>query len=132
MRFLRSLADFLLALTFLCCCCIFDSYVTYLTLSFNTICLLPFILIFGAYIVLNSPYFGHIQISQSRSSLEPKSFLRGLCPLNPPLRGSDPPVPLTLTTIAFLLIFDIHPGHLFSRESNIYGIPQSQQGCNNF
>ena len=37
MRFVRFLADFLLALAFLCCHYIFDSYVTFLTLSFNTI-----------------------------------------------------------------------------------------------
>ena len=62
MRFLISLADFLSALAFLCCHYIFDSYVICLTLSFNTVCVLSFILIFGAYIVLNTPYFGCIQI----------------------------------------------------------------------
>ena len=41
---------------------ILDSYVTCLTLSFNTICVLPFILIFNASIILNSPYFDHIQV----------------------------------------------------------------------
>ena len=74
----------------------------------------------------------------------------GLHPLNPLLRGSDPPALLTLATLAFLLImfapgiisvfflmfpagfYDIHPVHikrhgtdLFGRESNIlFGIPQ--------
>ena len=66
MRFLRLLADFLSALAFLWCHYIFDSYVTCLTLSFiyytHYICVIPFILIFGASIVLNSPYFGRIQI----------------------------------------------------------------------
>ena len=62
MRFLRSLADFLSALAFLCFQYIFESYVTCLNIRFKSICVLPFILISGAYIVLNSPYFGRIQI----------------------------------------------------------------------
>ena len=62
MRFLISLAYFPLALAFLCCHYLFDSYVTCLTLSFNTICVLSFILIFGEYIVLSIPYFSCIQI----------------------------------------------------------------------
>ena len=37
LKFLRSLTDFLLALAFLCCHYIFDSYVTCLTLSFSTV-----------------------------------------------------------------------------------------------
>ena len=62
MRFLRSLADFLSALAFLCCHYIFDSYVTCLTLSFNTV-MCSFIHInFWCIIVLNIPYFGRIQI----------------------------------------------------------------------
>ena len=118
-----------------------------------------FILIFGSWIVLNSPYFNHIEIclSQSRCSLEPKNFLWGLQPLNALLRVLDPPALLMLATLAFPLImfapgiisvfylmfpagfYDIHPGpekrhgtDLFSRKSNIlFGIPQKQQGCNN-
>ena len=61
MRFLRSLANFLLALAFLCCHYIFDS-VTCLTLSFDTIYVYFHSYVFGAYIVLNKPYFSRIQI----------------------------------------------------------------------
>ena len=65
-----------------------------------------------------------VSLSQSKYSLEPKNFLRGLRPLNPLLRGSDSPAPLTLATLPFPLImcpdgsYDIHPRH--SRESNIW------------
>ena len=57
-----------------------------------------------------------VLLSQSKCSLEPKTFLRGLCPLNTLLRGSDPPALLMLTTLHFLLLmfpagYDIHPGH---------------------
>ena len=64
-----------------------DSYLS------QCICVLPFTLFFCAVIVLNSSYFGHIQIilSQSRCSLEPKNFLMGASPLKPPLRGSEHP-----------------------------------------
>ena len=61
-------------------------------LSLNTIFVLPLTLIFCAFIVLNSNYFGRIFrsiISQYRCSLGPKSFLRGLFPLKPTLRGSE-------------------------------------------
>ena len=37
LKFLRSLAEYLVALTFLCCHYILDSYITCLTLSFNTV-----------------------------------------------------------------------------------------------
>ena len=36
-RFLRSLAEYLAALAFLCSHCMFDSYITCLTISFNTV-----------------------------------------------------------------------------------------------
>ena len=62
MRFLLFLAHFLSALAFLCCYYIFDSYVTCLTLGFNTVCFISFILTFGAYIALNIPCFSCIQI----------------------------------------------------------------------
>ena len=122
MRFLSSLADFLSALAFLCCHYVFDSYVTCLTLNLNI-----YINFWCA--VLNSPYFDRIEISQSRYSLEPKNLLKGLHPLNPLLRASDPPALLMLATLAFLLImfspgiisvfflifpagfYDIHPVH---------------------
>ena len=58
-----------------------------------------------------------VSLSQSKYSLEPKNFLKGLCPLNPLLRGSDSPPPLMLATLPFLLImfpagsYDIHPEH---------------------
>ena len=96
---------------------------------------------------MNSPDFDRIQIlSQSRCPSRPKNVLRGLHPLNPLLRRSEPPALITLATLAFLLImltpgiisvfylmfqagfYDIHPGHnkndLFNQESNIlFGIP---------
>ena len=37
-KFLRSSAQYLTALAFLCCHYIFDSYITCLTLCFNTVC----------------------------------------------------------------------------------------------
>ena len=56
-------------------------------------CVLPFPLIFCAFVILNSNYFCCIQIilSQSRCSLEPK-------------KTPDPLALLTLAMIAFLLI----------------------------
>ena len=74
-----------------------------------------------------------VLLSQSKYSLEPKIFLRGLLPLNPLLRGSDPPALLRLATLPFPLIMysavlmiyilDIikwHVTNLFSGESNIW------------
>ena len=61
--------------------------------------------------------FFPVLLNQSKYSLEPKNFLRVLRPVNPLLRGSDPPAPLTLATLPFLLImfpagsYDIHPEH---------------------
>ena len=58
-----------------------------------------------------------VSLNQSKYSLEPKNFLRGLRPLNPLLRGSDPPTPLMPATLLFLLnlfaagSYDIHPEH---------------------
>ena len=58
-----------------------------------------------------------VLLNQSKYSLEPKNFLMGLHPLNPLLRGSDPPAPLTLATLPFPLIvfradsYDVHPEH---------------------
>ena len=104
MRFLRSQADFLSALAFLCCY-IFDlygiSWLLALTLNMHTS-----MLIFGVYIVLSSPYIGPFKsiFSQSRCSLEPNNFLRV-------------PALLTLTRLAFPQIlfpasfYDIQPGH---------------------
>ena len=88
------------------------------------------ILIFGEYIVLNSPISTAFKsiLSQSKCSLEPKYFLRGLCPLNPLLRGSEPSASIMVVTLAFPLImfapgiisvfylfpagfYDIYPGH---------------------
>ena len=77
-KFLRSLAEYLAALAFLCCHYIFDSYITCLTLSFNTVCVLPFTLILCVFIVLNiiSAALKSI-LSQFRCSLEPENFLWG-------------------------------------------------------
>ena len=47
--------------------------------------------------------FFPVSLNQSKYSLEPKNILRGLCPLNPLLRGSDPSAPLMLATHLFLL-----------------------------
>ena len=38
LKFLRSVAEYLAALAFLCCHYIFDSYITCLTVCFNTVC----------------------------------------------------------------------------------------------
>ena len=56
-------------------------------------------------------------LSQSKYSLELKIFLRGLRPLNPLLKDSDPPAPLMLATLPFPLVmfpagsYDIHRKH---------------------
>ena len=70
------------------------------------------------YISINScNKFCPVLLSQSKYSLEPKNFLRGLRPVNLLLRGSDPPAPLTLATLPFPLIMlaagshVIHPEH---------------------
>ena len=61
--------------------------------------------------------FFPVLLNQSKYSLEPKNFLRVLRPVNPLLRGSDPPAPLTLATLPFPLImlaagsYGIHPEH---------------------
>ena len=58
-----------------------------------------------------------VLLNQSKYSLEPKNSLRGLCPLNPLLKVSDPPAPFMFTTLSFPLIifpagsYDIHPEH---------------------
>ena len=70
-------------------------------------CVLPFTLIFCAFIALNSSYFDCIRsiLSQCRCSLEPKSFLRGLKLCSEGLRlPTDSPAPLMLSALAFLLI----------------------------
>ena len=76
-KLLRSLAAFLPALAFFFCHYIFESYVTCLTLSFNTIYICTsFTLILCAFIVLKSNYFivaFKSILSQSRCSLEPKA-----------------------------------------------------------
>ena len=62
MKFLRSLADFFQLWPF----CVVITYLTLVLpawlLALNNTCVLPFILTFGAYIVLNIPYFVRIQI----------------------------------------------------------------------
>ena len=60
-KFLRSLAEYIATLAFLCCHYMFDSYITSLTLSLNTIYVSfhSHFFFFGA---LNSNYFGCIKI----------------------------------------------------------------------
>ena len=99
-------------------------------------------------------------LSQSRFLLEPKSFLRGLCPLKflprvsehpllptSSLSRAEAPALLTLAVLAFpqmftpgimsVLYLDIikqHVTNLSAEKSNIlFGIPQyiKQYGCNN-
>ena len=60
MRFLRSLADFLSALAFLCCHIFI--HILPVSLLALTVCVLPIILIFGTYIILNSSYFSRTHI----------------------------------------------------------------------
>ena len=58
-----------------------------------------------------------VSLNQAKYSFEPKDFPRGLHPLNPLLKGSDPPGQLTLATFPFPTImfaagsYDIHPEH---------------------
>ena len=92
--FLRSLADFLSVLAFLLCCCIFDSYITCLTLSFHTVYVYfhshYFFVRLYPWTVVISATFKSI-LSQSKSSLGPNNFLTGATPQNPccisPLRN---------------------------------------------
>ena len=77
-KFLRSLAEYLAALTLLCCHYIFDSYITSLTLSFYYLydCVLPFTLILCMFIVFNIILDAFKSIlSQFRCSLEPVNFV---------------------------------------------------------
>ena len=61
--------------------------------------------------------FFPVSLNQSKYSVEPKNFLRGLRPLNPVPRGSDPSTLLMLATLPFPLVmfaagsYDIHPEH---------------------
>ena len=64
-----------------------------------------------AYISINSctelrktKFLLWVLFSQSKCSSEPENFLKGIHPLNPLLKGSDPPALLTLTTLPFPLI----------------------------
>ena len=64
-----------------------------------------------------------VLLSQSKCSLEPKNFLRGLRSLNPLLRGSNPPSCLCSQLVLMIYILDIikwHVTNLFSGESNIW------------
>ena len=76
-----------------------------------------------------------VLLSWSKCSLEPKNFLRGLCPLNPLLRDSDPPALLMLAILHFPQLkfpagfYDIHLGYnkmrlICSAKKVINGIPQ--------
>ena len=95
-KFLRSQAEYLVALAFLCCHYIFGSYVTCLTLSSNFLC------IYSLEQQLFQPFKSFLY--QSRCSLEPKNFLKGLRPLNPLPRGLDClSAPLMLAFPFFLL-----------------------------
>ena len=58
----RSLAEDLVALAFLCCHYIFDSYIICLTLNFNTVMSTSIHISFSVFKVLNSNYCCHIQI----------------------------------------------------------------------
>ena len=79
-KFLKSQAEYLVALAFLCCHYIFGSYVTCLTLSSNFLC------IYSLEQQLFQPFKSFIY--QSRCSLEPKNFLKDLCPWTP-CRGAQ-------------------------------------------
>ena len=71
---LRSLAEYLVDLTYLCCHYMFESYITCLTLSFNTVHVPSFTLIFLL-------WSWKVIISAARCSLEPRLFPMKLCPL---------------------------------------------------
>ena len=88
-KFLRYLAEYLATLTFLCCHYMFDSYITSLTFCLNTIYvyfhstfLFLLVFFFVPWTVIILAALKSI-LNQSRCSLEPKNFLRVLCPLKP-------------------------------------------------
>ena len=85
-KFLRSLAEYLAALAFLCCHYIFDSYFTSLILSFNTV----YVFNSNCWTVIIWATFKSMS-SKSRCSLDPKNFLRVLHPLKPPLGCQNTP-----------------------------------------
>ena len=94
LKFLRSLADFLAALTFLCCHYIFDSYITCLTLSFNTVHVYfyspqLFLCLYSWTLIILTTFKSIL--SQSKCSLEPKNFLRVPCPLKTLLGSQNTP-----------------------------------------
>ena len=93
------------------CHFIFVSYVTCLTLNFNTV-YVPFhphgfLVHLKSRTVIIVVAFNSV-LSQTRCSLEPRKCLRGQSTLNLLLRGSEypgvPPALLMLATLAFLLI----------------------------
>ena len=97
-KFSRSFAVYHVALAFLCCHHI-DSYITYMTISFNTV---------------NAYVYSHI-FNESRWSLEHKHFLRGIHSPTLLLGGGGgaaciPPPPLdpsALLVVALLLFLPI-------------------------
>ena len=83
---LRSLAEYLVDLTYLCCHYMFESYITCLTLSFNTVHVPSFTLIFLL-------WSWKVIISAARCSLEPRLFPMKLCPLKALLGFQNTPRP---------------------------------------
>ena len=93
-KFSKSLAEYLVAVAFLCCHYV-NSYITCLTVSFDTVYAFIDIhfLCFFSFKLIILVAFKSVS-SQSRCSLEPEHFLRGagpLPPLNPYWMGLRPP-----------------------------------------
>ena len=93
-RTLRSLAEYLATLAFLCCHYIFDSYDTYLTLSFNIV-----------YVCFHSHQSQAAIISATfksilRCSLEPNNYLRGALSPETLAEGLRAPSPQTPSSVA--------------------------------
>ena len=107
MSFLMSLADFLSSLAFLCCHYIFDSSVTYLTLSFNNI-----------YLYFHSYWFlVHTQSWTSLTLVAFKSILRILT------EKKHPKVKLQRFWRVWIWTF----GWLVHQMNSIYEVPKLKQ-----
>ena len=75
-KILQFLANFLSSLVLLCCHSIFDSYVTYLNLSFNNVDVYFYSHQFFVFIVLNTNYFVEFKFYCKPICLQRKNFLR--------------------------------------------------------
>ena len=105
---LRSLAEYLVDLTYLCCHYMFESYITCLTLSFNTVHVPSFTLIFLL-------WSWKVIISAARCSLEPRLFPMKLCPLKALLGFQNTPRPPSFVDTCYT-----HFSADYSTENKLY------------